>query len=289
MTLGQRIQAHRTRLGLSQEGLGDKLGVSRQAVSKWEADGAVPDTDKLIALSRLFGITLNELLQVEEPTQPEAPAPARRSRRRVLFPAVLAAALVLLDKRDDALDEQLLHLRARQLAAAERGLGLCEARVVVPQVAQVLVRHVDVGVAAVLAVVLHAAVAAAARERVREHLAADRRRVVRQEDRRLRRDAAAHLALRARQRRHELAHDRVRLDQVHLVRHAARQPEVRVLVDRARDQTAELRRAQNPRERRRKRRRRLNRGEGLLADVGVVGEAEDGTCLGERTAGMVRC
>ena len=96
MTLGQRIQAHRTRLGLSQEGLGDKLGVSRQAVSKWEADGAVPDTDKLIALSRLFGITLNELLQVEEPTQPEAPAPARRSRRRVIFPAVLAAALVIL-------------------------------------------------------------------------------------------------------------------------------------------------------------------------------------------------
>ena len=42
MTLGQRIQTHRTRLGLSQEGLGDKLGVSRQAVSKWEADGAEP-------------------------------------------------------------------------------------------------------------------------------------------------------------------------------------------------------------------------------------------------------
>ena len=70
MTLGQRIQDHRTRLGLSQEGLGDKLGVSRQAVSKWEADGAVPDTDKLIALSRLFGITLNELLQVEGPPEP---------------------------------------------------------------------------------------------------------------------------------------------------------------------------------------------------------------------------
>ena len=54
MTLGQRIQEHRTRLGLSQEGLGEKLGVSRQAVSRWEADGAVPDTDKLIALSKLF-------------------------------------------------------------------------------------------------------------------------------------------------------------------------------------------------------------------------------------------
>ncbi len=73
MTLGQRIQAGRTALELSQEGLGEKLGVSRQAVSKWEADGAVPDTDKLIALAKLFGMTLNELLQVEEPpAKPEA-------------------------------------------------------------------------------------------------------------------------------------------------------------------------------------------------------------------------
>lgn len=78
MTLGQRIQQHRIRLGLSQEGLGEKLGVSRQSVSKWEADGAVPDTDKLIALSKLFGITLNELLQVEPPVQ-EAPEPAEAS------------------------------------------------------------------------------------------------------------------------------------------------------------------------------------------------------------------
>ena len=59
MTLGQRIQAERTKLGLSQEGLGEKIGVSRQAVSKWEADGAVPDTDKLISLSKLFGLSLN--------------------------------------------------------------------------------------------------------------------------------------------------------------------------------------------------------------------------------------
>lgn len=67
MTLGQRIQEGRAALGLSQEGLGEKLGVSRQAVSKWEADAAVPDTDKLIALSKLFEVTLNQLLQVEEP------------------------------------------------------------------------------------------------------------------------------------------------------------------------------------------------------------------------------
>ena len=67
MTLGQRIQEHRLRLELSQEALGERLGVSRQAVSKWEADAAVPDTDKLIALSKLFGLSLNELLQVEGP------------------------------------------------------------------------------------------------------------------------------------------------------------------------------------------------------------------------------
>lgn len=128
MTLGQRIQAHRTRLGLSQEGLGDKLGVSRQAVSKWEADGAVPDTDKLIALSKLFGITLNELLQVEEPAQPEPPVSARRSRRRVILPAVLAAALVLLvglnlwlTFRVGVLEEQVAQLQsqAQELDPAE--------------------------------------------------------------------------------------------------------------------------------------------------------------------------
>ncbi len=79
MTLGQRIQAGRNALELSQEGLGEKLGVSRQAVSKWEADAAVPDTDKLIALSKLFGMTLNELLQVEGPKEtPEAETPAAK-------------------------------------------------------------------------------------------------------------------------------------------------------------------------------------------------------------------
>ena len=90
MTLGQRIQEHRIKLGLSQEGLGEKLGVSRQAVSRWEADGAVPDTDKLIALSKLFGITLNELLQVENP-------PAREEKRpRVRWRALLLAAVCFL-------------------------------------------------------------------------------------------------------------------------------------------------------------------------------------------------
>ena len=84
MTLGQRIQEHRLRLELSQEALGERLGVSRQAVSKWEADAAVPDTDKLITLSKLFGLSLNELLQVEGPEAGQAAENAEETPRSEL-------------------------------------------------------------------------------------------------------------------------------------------------------------------------------------------------------------
>ena len=65
MTIGQRIAAKRRTLGLSQIDLGEHMGVSRQSVSKWEADGAIPEIDKLIALSRLFGVSVGWLLGVE--------------------------------------------------------------------------------------------------------------------------------------------------------------------------------------------------------------------------------
>ena len=65
MTLGQRIQELRKQHNLSQEALGEKLGVSRQAISRWEMDGAIPEVDKLIAMGKLFGVSLNDLLQVE--------------------------------------------------------------------------------------------------------------------------------------------------------------------------------------------------------------------------------
>ncbi|MBO5339960.1 MAG: helix-turn-helix transcriptional regulator [Oscillospiraceae bacterium] len=66
MTLGQRIQELRRSRGLSQEGLGDLLGVSRQAISKWESDTTIPEVDKLIAISRQFEISVGALLGVEE-------------------------------------------------------------------------------------------------------------------------------------------------------------------------------------------------------------------------------
>ena len=65
MTIGQRIAEERKKLGLSQEALGEKLGVSRQAISKWESDASVPEIDKLIVLSKLFSVSVGWLLGVE--------------------------------------------------------------------------------------------------------------------------------------------------------------------------------------------------------------------------------
>ena len=71
MTFGQHIQELRRAVNLTQEGLGEALGVSRQAVSKWEADAALPEVETLIAMSRIFGVTVGELLQVEAPAGEE--------------------------------------------------------------------------------------------------------------------------------------------------------------------------------------------------------------------------
>ena len=67
MTLGKRIMQHRKRLGLTQEQLAERIGVSAQAVSKWENDLSCPDISLLPVLAEIFGITVDELLGKEEP------------------------------------------------------------------------------------------------------------------------------------------------------------------------------------------------------------------------------
>lgn len=62
LEIANRLVDYRKKAGLSQEELADKLGISRQAVSKWERVEASPDTDNLIALANLYGITLDELI-----------------------------------------------------------------------------------------------------------------------------------------------------------------------------------------------------------------------------------
>ena len=62
MHLREQIYRLRTARGLSQEGLAERLGVSRQSVSKWETGAAVPDLERLIKLCDLFGVSLDELI-----------------------------------------------------------------------------------------------------------------------------------------------------------------------------------------------------------------------------------
>ena len=72
MTLSGKILYCRKKAGLSQEALAEKLGVSRQAVSKWETGEAVPELSKLVLLAAAFGVTTDWLLSESEP-EPKAP------------------------------------------------------------------------------------------------------------------------------------------------------------------------------------------------------------------------
>ena len=75
MNLGETIYRLRTGRGMSQDALAGALDVSRQSVSKWENNAAVPELDKLLKLSEIFGVTLDELVGREAPTPPPPPAP----------------------------------------------------------------------------------------------------------------------------------------------------------------------------------------------------------------------
>jgi HTH-type transcriptional regulator/antitoxin HipB len=64
--IAERLARRRREAGYSQESLAEKLGVSRQAVSKWERSESSPDTDNLIALAQLYSVSIDELLYVDE-------------------------------------------------------------------------------------------------------------------------------------------------------------------------------------------------------------------------------
>lgn len=72
MVLAEKIALLRRRQGWSQEELADRLDISRQAVSKWEGGSSVPELDKIVKMSELFGVTTDYLLKTEE--EPAAPA-----------------------------------------------------------------------------------------------------------------------------------------------------------------------------------------------------------------------
>lgn len=69
MNMADRIQYLRKAKGISQEELAEKVGVSRQAVSKWESEQSMPDLEKIIAMSDFFEVTTDYLLKGREPAK----------------------------------------------------------------------------------------------------------------------------------------------------------------------------------------------------------------------------
>ncbi len=98
MMIGKKISFCRKKAGMSQETLAAKLSISRQAVSRWETGEAVPDTEKIIQLSKLFDVSTDYLLldEMEEPLTEEPPAniqtdsvTERRRSLRIYFEKLL--------------------------------------------------------------------------------------------------------------------------------------------------------------------------------------------------------
>ncbi len=75
MGIGSRIQRLRVNNGLTQEQLAEKLEVTRQSVSKWEMEQAVPETEKIVVMSKLFSVSTDEILLDEDTMKKLRPQP----------------------------------------------------------------------------------------------------------------------------------------------------------------------------------------------------------------------
>ena len=95
MTLGENIALRRRSAGLSQEALAGQLGVSRQAVSRWETNESLPDTEKIMQLCRILGVSADELLLDKTPGPAASRLPRWRRWFRYLYLGLGAAGTVL--------------------------------------------------------------------------------------------------------------------------------------------------------------------------------------------------
>lgn len=89
----ERINLLRKKMGLSQEELANKIGVSRQAVSKWESGQSMPDLDKIIALSDLFGVSTDYILKGTDVSYDEGTLNAETSKKIMISGAIIFAIL----------------------------------------------------------------------------------------------------------------------------------------------------------------------------------------------------
>ena len=96
MALSEKLYALRKERGLSQEQLAEGLKVSRQAISKWESGQSLPESDKLLALSEYFGVSLDYLLKEDrEEKGTQAPAPETAGGEKGLLGLVICIGGIL--------------------------------------------------------------------------------------------------------------------------------------------------------------------------------------------------
>lgn len=146
MDFGKKLQFLRRQSGLSQEQLASQLSVSRQAVSRWELNETMPDTENVLQLSRLFGVSCDYLLcpEADDPGPPVAPGEAHLTEQgwthnaAILSLAACAVGLLLalggwLREQSSGplvigLIVQVLGLALFELAAPRMGKGCAAAR-----------------------------------------------------------------------------------------------------------------------------------------------------------------
>ncbi len=156
MILADKIISLRKKAGWSQEELAEQLGVTRQSVSKWEGAQSVPDMDKVVQMSRLFGVTTDYLLKDELEEQAAVPAeeesPLRRvtmaqaadylARRKAAAPRIAFAVLLCVVSPVTLLmlaalsEVQRFHISENAAA----GIGLCVLLVLVAVAVSILLR-----------------------------------------------------------------------------------------------------------------------------------------------------
>lgn len=96
MNISDRIQSLRKARGITQEQLADAVGVSRQAVSKWEAEQSVPDLERIVAMAEYFDVTTDYLLRGIEPAPTvQAREPVTARTMCIIATALDAAGLIL--------------------------------------------------------------------------------------------------------------------------------------------------------------------------------------------------
>jgi transcriptional regulator with XRE-family HTH domain len=113
MEFNNRLYQLRKQKGLSQEELASRLNVSRQTVSKWEVGDSTPDMEKLMAMSELFDVSLDQLVLGKEAPQGEIPAKSelvsiinekvltpdnkKKAKSALKIAGIIAAAILLID------------------------------------------------------------------------------------------------------------------------------------------------------------------------------------------------